>query len=33
MTQDRGTFLEIEQLFAALDRTITGAWGGSKARQ
>ena len=28
MTQDSGSFGEIEQLFAALDRMILGAWGG-----
>ena len=31
MTQDTGGFDDIEQLFAALGRTVLGAWGTSKA--
>jgi len=31
ITQDSGSFAEIDQLFAALGRTIVAAWGGSKA--
>ena len=31
ITQDSGSFADIEQLFAALDRTVLGAWG--KARK
>ena len=31
ITQDSGSFAEIEQLFAALGRTIAAAWGGTKA--
>lgn len=27
ITQDSGSFADIEQLFAALDRTVLGAWG------
>jgi len=32
ITQDSGSFAEIEQLFAALGRTIAAAWGGTRAR-
>ena len=30
ITQDSGSFAEIEQLFAALGRTIVAAWGGTR---
>jgi AcrR family transcriptional regulator len=32
MTQDSGSFAEIEQLFAAIGRTIAAAWGRGRAR-
>ena len=32
MTQDSGSFEDIEQLFAALDRTVLGAWGATVRR-
>jgi AcrR family transcriptional regulator len=31
ITQDSGSFDDIERLFAALDRTVIGAWGAPKA--
>ncbi len=32
MTQDAGSFLEVERLFAALDQTVLKAWPGERAR-
>jgi hypothetical protein len=31
ITQDSGSFDDVERLFAALDRTVIGAWGVPKA--